>query len=62
MTFVGFAVAAVLLAFLCSYFIRNTSGVHPTNQPGALAGNLAMLFVALVVGGIVVLAVIGITR
>ena len=62
MPVIAVVVAAVLLAALCSYFIRNTSGVHPTNRPGAMAGNLAMAFIVLVVLGIGILALIAAAR
>lgn len=47
------------VAVLCSYVLRNTSGSRGTNQPGAMAGNLALVFVAVVVGGIVLVALLG---
>ena len=40
-----------------SMVVRNTSGTRPTGEPGALAGNLALWFV-LVVVGIVAIAVV----
>lgn len=49
----------VAVAVLCSYVLRNTSGARGTNQPGAMAGNLAVVFVAVVVVGIAVLALLG---
>ena len=46
----------VAVAVLCSYGLRNTSGSRGTSQPGAMAGNLAVVFVAVVVGGLVLVA------
>ena len=62
MPIVAALAAMVVLAVVCSYALRNTSGAHPTGEPGAMAGNLALVFVLLVIAGIAVLAVIGATR
>jgi hypothetical protein len=61
-TIVGLVIALVVLAVACSYGLRNTSGARGTNQPGAMAGNLALVFVIVVVAGIAVLALIGSSR
>lgn len=54
--------AFVAVAVLCSFALRNTSGARGTNQPGAMAGNLALVFVIAVVAGVAVLALIGGSR
>lgn len=53
------ALVLVVVAVVCSYVLRNTSGARGTSQPGAMAGNLAVVFVAVVVGGIALLALLG---
>lgn len=55
-------VALVAMAVLCSYALRNTSGARGTNQPGAMAGNLALVFMIAVVAGVALLALVGATR
>ena len=55
-------VAFVAVAVLCSFALRNTSGARATNQPGAMAGNLALVFVIAVVAGVALLALIGGSR
>ena len=62
MTIVGLVIALVALAVVCSYALRNTSGARGTNQPGAMAGNLALVFVIVVVAGVALLALIGSSR
>ena len=62
MTIVGLVLALVLVAAVCGYFVRNTNGARGTNQPGAMAGNLATAFVAALIIGVAVLLVVGATR
>ena len=62
MTIVGGLIALVVLAVVLSYALRNTSGARGTNEPGAMAGNLALVFVLVVVAGIAVVALIGASR
>ena len=59
---VGLLIALVVLAVICSYALRNTSGARGANEPGAMAGNLALVFVIAVVAGVAVLALVGATR
>ena len=59
MSIIVLVVVLVVVAVLCSYVLRNTSGARGTNQPGAMAGNLALVFVVVVVGGIALLARFG---
>ena len=61
-TILGGLLALIALAVLCSYVLRNTSGARGTNQPGAMAGNLALVFVVVVVAGIAALALFSATR
>jgi hypothetical protein len=61
-TFLAIAAALVAVAFVCGWFARNTEGARPTDQPGALAGNLATLLVGAVVAIVAVVAVISATR
>lgn len=58
-TIVGGLIAFVVLAVILSYALRNTSGARGTNEPGAMAGNLALVFVVVVIAGVAVLALIG---
>ena len=49
---------AIGVAFGLSLVVRNTSGTRPTGQPGALAGNLALVLfgaIALIVVAAVLL-------
>lgn len=62
MPIAGLLIALVVLAVLCSYALRNTSGARGTNEPGAMAGNLALVFVIAVVAGVAVLALVGASR
>jgi hypothetical protein len=61
-TVLAIAAALVLVAFVCGWFTRNTEGARPTDQPGALAGNLATLFVGAIVAVIAVVAIVAATR
>lgn len=59
MTIVGLVLVLIAVAVVCSYVLRNTSGARGTNQPGAMAGNLAVVFVAAIVAVILVVALVG---
>jgi hypothetical protein len=52
-------VAGVALAFVCSIVMRNTSGARGTNEPGALAGNLAVMFLLALAVGVAAIAIYG---